>query len=137
MAELVSNKTVEDAAIAWVMSLERAAGRLPVDTRHRGAPADIESPPRIIEVKACGKGSFRGEALALEARQVAEGLRNPDFFLYLVENVRQGDPALFTLKVFQGPRLRKLLERAKPWGTMAVPLPVADYDSAPTSTEVE
>lgn len=82
MTELVSNKTVEDAAIAWVMSLERAAGRLPVDTRYRGAPADIESPPRVIEVKACGKGSFRGEPLALEARQVEEGLRNPNFYLY-------------------------------------------------------
>ena len=51
---LSSNKQVEDAAIAWIMDLERKAGRSPVDTRYRGAPADIESPPRLIEVKAFG-----------------------------------------------------------------------------------
>ena len=52
--ELTSNRAVEDAAIAWVMDLERAAGREPRDTRYRGAPGDIESTPRIIEVKAAG-----------------------------------------------------------------------------------
>jgi hypothetical protein len=43
------------AAIAWVMDLERKAGRQPVDTRFAGAPADIASAPRVIEVKAFGK----------------------------------------------------------------------------------
>lgn len=45
---LNGNKAVEDAAIAWVMELERLRGREPKDTRYRGAPADIESPPRLI-----------------------------------------------------------------------------------------
>lgn len=44
MAELVGNKAVESAAIAWVMGLERAAGRKPRDVRYSGAPGDIESP---------------------------------------------------------------------------------------------
>lgn len=51
MSELVGNKAVEDAAIAWVIALETRAGRAAKDTRYRGAPADVESPPRLIEVK--------------------------------------------------------------------------------------
>jgi hypothetical protein len=137
MAELTGNNAIESAAIEWVMTLERAAGRVPTDTRYRDSSADIQSPPRLIEVKACGKGSIRGESLALEKRQVEEGRRNPRFYLYVVENVRQGNPDLFTLKVLHGQRLRELLARAKPWGTMDVPFPVGTYDSAPTSTEVE
>jgi hypothetical protein len=57
VAELRGNKAVEDAAIAYVMERERNAGRQPVDTRYAGAPADLESPPRLIEVKAVGKPS--------------------------------------------------------------------------------
>jgi hypothetical protein len=73
MADLVGNRAVEDAAIAWVMEFERAAGRNPRDTRHRGAAADIESPPRLIEVKAFGKTN-RGFGLWLETRQVSGSL---------------------------------------------------------------
>jgi len=62
MAEIIGNKAVEAAAIAWVMDLERNAGREPVDTRFAGAKADLVSPPRIIEVKASGK-SCRGDDL--------------------------------------------------------------------------
>jgi hypothetical protein len=137
LGEITTFKGIEDAAIQWVMELERLAGREPVDSRYRGAPADIESPPRVIEVKAVGKGSMRGEALALEARQVEEGRRNPNFFVYVVENVRQGDPNLFTLRILGGDRLRRLLDRAKPWGTYSVPFPVADYDTAPVSVELD
>ena len=49
MAGLSGNKAIENAAIEWVMGLERAAGRQPRDTRYEGAPADIESPSRLIE----------------------------------------------------------------------------------------
>ena len=89
MAELSGPKAVEDAAIEWVMSLERAAGRRPRDTRYEGAPADIESPPRLIEVKSFGT-SNRGCDLWLEVRQVQEAKANPEFYMYVVENVRQG-----------------------------------------------
>jgi len=133
-APLRGNKAIEAAAIDWIMSLERAAGRTPQDTRYRGAPADIESPPRTIEVKAFGKFN-RGFGLWMETRQVEEARANPNFYVYVVENVAQGDPANFTLKVLGGTHLRRLLDRAKERTYYEVPWPVADYDSAPDAVE--
>lgn len=131
--ELRGNKAIEDAAIAYVMEREREAGREPTDTRYIGAPADIESPPRLIEVKAVGKLTGRGDGFMwLETRQVETARDNPNFYVYLVENVRQGDPALFTLRVFGGGQLQRLLARAKERRYFEVPLPVREYDSAPT-----
>jgi hypothetical protein len=128
---LVGNKAVEDAAIAFVVELEREHGREPIDRRYAASfPADLESPPRIIEVKAVG-GSQRGWDLWLEAPQVAEAGRNPNFYLYVVENIRQGDPARFGLRVFGGDALSRLLGRAKERRYFVVPMPVAEYDSAP------
>src|SRR4051812_31264903 len=102
------------------MQLERDAGRDPRDTRHTGLPADIESPPRIIEVKAFSK-TTRDFDLWLETRQVEEARTNSDFFVYVVENVRQGDPSLFTLKLLGGERLARLLERTKEQRYYTVP----------------
>lgn len=130
MAPLTTNKAVEDAAIAWVMELERASGRQPQDTRYRGAPADIASPPRLIEVKAYGT-TARGYDLLMEVRQVEEARRNENFYVYVVENARQGNPAEFTLRVLGGSRLQRLLERAKEYRGYSVPWPVADYDAGP------
>jgi len=124
-------KQVENAAVEWVLGLERSAGRTPIDARaRRGFAGDIESPPRVIEVKSFGR-SARGEFLWLETSQVEEGRRNPDFHVYLVEEVAQGDPAGFTLKVFGGERLGRLLARARERRYFEVPLPVAEYDGAP------
>jgi hypothetical protein len=109
--EILGNKAIEAAAIEWVMDLERAAGRQPRDSRFTGAPADIVSPPRVIEVKAFGK-SNRGYDLWLESRQLEEARTNQEFYLYVVENVRQGDPALFALRVLGGDRLQALLASA-------------------------
>jgi hypothetical protein len=136
VVELVGNRAVEDAAIAWVIELERAAGKEPRDTRYAGAAGDIESSGRVIEVKAAGTSS-RGNDLWLEPRQVEEARRSPDFYVYLVENVRQGDPRLFTLKIFGGEQLQRLIARARERHYFEVPLPVAEYDSAPTSLEPE
>ncbi len=130
MGGLVGNKAVESAAIDWVMTLERMAGRNPRDARYERGPADIESPPRVIEVKAFGK-SNRGFDLWLETRQVEEARSNPNFYLYVVENVRQGDSSLFTLRVLGGDHLQRLLRRAKEQHYFTVPWPVADYDSCP------
>ena len=132
MAELVGNKAIEDAAIAWVIQLEIAAGRRPQDTRYRGAPADIESPPRLIEVKAFGK-STRGYDLLMEPRQLEEARANPDFYIYVVENVRQGNPLQFTLRVLAGDHLQRLLTRVKEYRDYGVPWPVADYDKCSLS----
>jgi hypothetical protein len=134
MVELIGNKSIEDAAIAWVMELERAEGREPCDTRYSGGEADIVSPPRLIEVKAFGR-SNRGYGLWLEIPQVEAARRNSNFYVYVVENVRQGDPSLFTLKVLDADRLRHLLERAKERRYYEVPWPVADYETCPTSLE--
>jgi Domain of unknown function (DUF3883) len=133
VTELRGNKAVEDAAIAFVIEREREAGREPIDTRYAGKSADLESPPRLIEVKAAGKPSIRGDGfLWLETRQVEAARDNPDFYVYLVENVRQGDPALFTMRIFGGEQLHRLLKRAREKRYFEVPLPVREYDSAPT-----
>jgi len=137
MGEVVGGRAIENAAIDWVIGLERAAGRSPVDTRHvAAAPADIESPPRVIEVKAYG-GTARGNDLWLEARQVEEARANPGFFLYVVENVRQGDPAMFRLKVVGGKALQRLIARARERRYFEVPWPVADYDALPDGLDRE
>jgi hypothetical protein len=127
---LTNNKAIEDAAIAWVMELERAKGRQPHDSRYAGAPADIESPPRLIEVKAFGK-TARGYDLLMEVRQVDAARRNPNYYVYVVENVGQGNPAEFALRVLGGRKLQRLLERAKEYRGYSVPWPVADYDAGP------
>ena len=53
--------------------------------------------------------------------------------MYVVENVRQGDPDKFILTVLAHSRrrLRRLLERAKERRYYEVPCLVADYDSDP------
>jgi hypothetical protein len=130
VGELAGNKAIEDAAIDYVLEHERAVGRTPRDSRYQGAPDDVDSPPRVIEVKAFG-GSSRGYGLLLELRQIDEARRNANFYLYGVENVRQGDPAKFTLKVLHGERLHRMLDRAVEHRYYEVPWPVADYDATP------
>jgi hypothetical protein len=114
-----------------VLGLERDAGRNPVDRRYEATyPADIDRPPRTIEVKAVG-GSQRGWFLPLETAQVAAARANPDFFVYIVDNVRRGDPSKFGIKVLGGERLARLLANAKDRRYYEVPVPVAEYDAAP------
>jgi hypothetical protein len=135
--EIRGNSAVENAAIAWVMELERRAGRIPRDTRRDpGCPADLVSPPFVIEVKAFG-ATTRGNDLWLETNQVDEARRNPNFYVYVVENVSQGDPSQFTLKILGGQRLARLLERARERRHYELPWPVAEYDSAPTAIDAE
>ncbi len=55
---------------------------------------------------------------------------NPNFYLYVVENVRQGDPEKFRLVVFGGDQLQRLLVRAREKRYYEVPIPVAEYDRA-------
>ncbi len=98
------------------------------DTRHQGAFADVESDDRIIEVKAAGTTS-RGFDVWLEPRQYQAAQQHPDrFWLYLVENVRQGDPAKFRLLRIGGDRLKALMGKAKERHYYTLPVPVAVYD---------
>lgn len=128
---LVGNKHIEDAAIHWIERLERDAGRAPVDRRREPAfPGDIESPPRIIEVKAVGRDA-RGADLPLEVVQVERGRADTDFYLYVVDQIAQGDPSNFRLKVFGGEQLARLLGRARERRFYELPVPVAEWDAAP------
>jgi hypothetical protein len=98
MADRMSNKQVEVAAIAYVLDYERQQGRVARDTRHGGEAADLESSGRIIEVKAYGS-SGRGCDVWLEVRQFEEARSNPNFYLYIVEQVCSGAP---TLRILTG-----------------------------------
>ena len=128
---LTSNHAVETAAVEFVIGYELRRGRLAVDRRYRpGYPADIESDGRLIEVKASGT-SFRSWFLPLEESQRAAALSNDAFFIYVVENVRQGDPARFTLRILDSAHLRRLLKKAKLRSYYEMPWPTADYDATP------
>jgi hypothetical protein len=127
---IIGNKQVEDAAIRFVIEQERGVGREARDTRYRGAAADLESGGRIIEVKAVG-GTLRGYGLPLEPRQIEEGRANPNFYVYIVENIVQGDPAKFELRVLGGEQLRRLLANAREHRYFEVPVPVAEYAKIP------
>jgi hypothetical protein len=128
---LLGNRAIEDAAIDYVIALERQAGRAPQDRRSDPAfPADLWSPPRTIEIKAVGRDQ-RGWFVPLEVPQFNSASADPNFFLYVVDNVRQGDPTAFRLKVFAGKQLQRLLTRAKKREYYEVPIPVAEFDEAP------
>lgn len=128
---LVGNKAIEEAAIQYVMSLETAAGRHPIDRRYSSDfPADIDSPPRVIEIKAVGKNQ-RGWFVPLEPRQYEAAIGDPNFYLYVVVNIRQGDPLQFRLKVFAAERLARLLRGAKRREYWELPIPVGEFDDAP------
>lgn len=133
---LVGNRVIEAAAIKYVMDLERSAGRVPVDRRYEAAfAADISSPPRTIEIKAVGKDQ-RGWFVPIETRQYDAALADPNFYLYVVDNIRQGDPSAFRLKVFAGERLHRLLQHAKKREYWEMPIPVGEFDSAPGSEAI-
>jgi hypothetical protein len=123
-------KAIEDAAIAFVIEEEGKEHRRARDTRYeKDAVADLVSGDRIIEVKAAGNSS-RGYDLWLEPAQYHAARQNPDhFWLYLVENVRQGDPGQFRLLRLSGRQLSDLLTKAKHQEYFTVPVPVAVHDA--------
>jgi hypothetical protein len=122
-----TNRAIENAAIAFVLAYEATHGRPSRDTRGTGAAADVAGDVRTIEIKAYG-GCARGQDLWLETRQVDEARTNPNFWLYIVDNVRQGDPIRFGLLTIGGSDLATLLERAVERRYYTVPFSVATYD---------
>lgn len=126
----MSNREIENAAISFVIAYEKDRGRAAVDTRGtKGAPADIESDGRVIEVKAAGD-TARGPDLWLEARQVAEAESNQEFWVYVVDNIRQGDSTQFGLCLLGGEQLARLIAKKRIQTTYTIPFPVAEYDAA-------
>lgn len=121
----MTNRQIEDVAIRFVLEREHAAGRRAIDTRGRGALADIEG-DWLIEVKAYGR-SARGADLWLETRQVQAALDDPErFHLIIVDNVRSGQPRIIDL---HGEQLAVLLGRRREKHYFEVPFPTGVYDS--------
>jgi hypothetical protein len=113
---------VEEAAIKFVIAGETAEGRSARDARREpGVPTDIVSGDRLIEVKAYG-GSARGHDLWLEPAQVAAALASPErFWLYVVDNVSQGDPEQFRLRASVAASGRTCWRAARSAGTSRFP----------------
>lgn len=132
-ARSMTNRQVEDVAIAFVLAREAEAGRTAVDRRgDSGFAADISATDadgveRIIEVKAYG-GSARGTELWLEPSQYDSAKQDPQFHLYLVENVRAEDPLGIRLLDVRGADLERLMGRAKQRTYYTVPFPVRSFD---------
>jgi hypothetical protein len=123
--EVRGPKQIEDAAIEYVIERERAEGRA-------AAVADdadgVVRGDRVIAVKACAGSSCAAELL-LECSQFVAARDDPDrSWLYLVENLAQGDPAEFRLIRVGGSRLQELLDHAKERRFYSVGLPERVYD---------
>ncbi|MFE2418776.1 DUF3883 domain-containing protein [Streptomyces hokutonensis] len=126
----MGNKETEQAAITHVLAVERAAGRDPRDVRTTGLPYDIDSAPRMIEVKAFS-GSARSETLALEHRQITAAQANPErFYLYVVDNLARPDGAEVGVRVLHGEVLLAMIERSRPAITHWPTFRAAEYDQA-------
>ncbi|MGY1743100.1 MULTISPECIES: protein NO VEIN domain-containing protein [unclassified Blastococcus] len=114
---------VQDAAIAFVLAQEAAAGRAARDVRGSRTPGDVVSGDRTVEVRAV-PGSVRGEDVWLESRLYDMARAHPDrFWFYVVENTGQGDPAAFRLLRLGGEPLQRMLEQATKRRYYAVPVP--------------
>jgi hypothetical protein len=130
----MSNSEIERAALDFVMELDRADGRQPVDVHRTDAPFDISSPPRKIEVKAFG-GSARGAAVPLEERQVAAAKEDPEnYYVYVVDNVARADHGEMAVRVLHGPILLNMINGAKPQTTYWPTFRTANYDNAARRT---
>ncbi len=126
----VVDKTIEDAAIRHVIEEERRLGRDARDTRRRPGAPDLESDGRNIELKVVG-GWLRARGLLLfTPGQIRKAEEDSDYYVYIVENVSQGDPSRFEVRVLHGEELRRLCAGAKPQ-RVYVPVRVGDYAKLP------
>lgn len=124
---ILGNTAVERAAVEFVIEQERLQGRSARDTRNTGAAGDVESDGRIIEVKASSQYALRSTGLLyFTAPQLRHGSENSDYYVYVVENVAQGDRSKFELRILHGEHLHQLFAGAKP-NTFYVPVRAADY----------
>jgi hypothetical protein len=117
------NRQLEDVAVEFVIAQERAHGRNARDGRGRG-PGDVESDGRVIEIKAFS-GKWRSGLLYFTPPQLRAGETDPNYHVYVVENVGQGDPAKFELSVLHGDDLRRLFALAQVH-RLFVPIRAAD-----------
>jgi hypothetical protein len=127
---IIVDKTIEDAAVRYVIEQEHRLGRAARDMRRqRGAP-DIESGDRRIELKVVGAWLRTRGLLLFTPGQIRKAEQDSDYYVYIVENVTQGDPSKFEVRVLHGDELRRLCAGAKPQ-RVYVPVRVADYAKLP------
>ncbi|MGH2796140.1 MAG: protein NO VEIN domain-containing protein [Thermoleophilaceae bacterium] len=117
------NQQLEDIAVEFVIAQEREHGRNARDSRGRGA-GDVESDDRVIEIKAFS-GRWRTGLLYFTPPQLEHGERDPNYHVYVVENIAQGDPAKFELSILHGEDLRRLFASAQVH-RLFVPIRAAD-----------
>ncbi|MFD5633668.1 DUF3883 domain-containing protein [Streptomyces sp. NPDC127077] len=126
----MGNKETEQAAITHVMALERAAGRDPRDVRSSGFPYDVESLPRLIEVKAFSR-SARSEALPLEHRQVEAAKAKPEhYYVYVIDNLAGLDGSKIGVRILHGEVLQAMIDRSQPHITYWPTFRASEYDQA-------
>jgi hypothetical protein len=117
------NRQLEDTAVRFVIEQERAQGRQARDVRGYG-PGDVESSGRAIEIKAF-RQKWRTGLLYFTPPQLEQGERDPNYYVYVVENIGQEDPAKFELSVLHGDDLRRLFALAQVH-RLFVPIRAAD-----------
>lgn len=127
LAPITGNAAIEDAAIAYALAYELDRGWVARGALNQGVAGGVVSTGRIIEVKAYG-GSERASDLWLETRQVAEARTNPLVHLYVIDNVRQGDPRRLGNPGPSRRPLSQLLDCAKEQRFYTVPFLVAVHD---------
>jgi hypothetical protein len=128
------SKTVDDAAISYVIAHERRQGRDPYRVQHRDESADVASydpaghhgGDRLIEVQAFGGSAQAGADLWLGADQIESARSRPSYHIYVVDNILQGDPTRFRLVDLHGDTLTQLLADARQQQYYAVPFPGGD-----------
>ena len=127
------NREVENRAIAAVIAYELSQGRNARDARGQCA-GDVLSDDRVIEVKAYSR-SARGTQLWLEPDQYAHALDNPNFWIYVVDQIADGAPHVIPIG---GDDLVTLAASASESTYYLAPLRVGDYDRlAPADTADE
>jgi hypothetical protein len=114
----------------WVMDLERAAGRSP-ERIHAHQAGDISSPPRTIEVKLVRSGKYAAPYFRLSESEVATAQQDPSFYLYVVEERDEESPDRFSLRVFGGLLLRRLIAAARRRTWYEIPIRSEEYRNAP------
>ena len=128
-APIVGNTKVASAAVEFVLAQEERRGRQAHDSRKPSGHGDVQSDGRIIEVIACGN-RIPPIGLLVTPGQVDKLEKNSHYAIYVVENIRQGNPAKFELRELRGVLLREVLANKKVQ-RYRLPVPVAAYAKMP------
>jgi hypothetical protein len=126
----VIDKTIEDRAVRFVIGQERHFGREARDTRRQPGAADVASGDRVIEIKASSGWAVRENGLLYVTGPQLRRASDPNFYLYIVENVSQGDPSKIEIRVLHGEDLQRLFAGARP-DIYYVPVRKGDYRKLP------